>query len=311
MIVDYEREPKMVIGGNINEEILHEIIDERRPVGMKWLRMISLKKYQKQSVCSNDYVQGNNKYITQMINQCVENKEIKKGVIYTCITGGYDALTNHTFIDQNWDYVCFTDDLSVSDVDNYSWQIRPLRFDKLDNTRNQRWHKIHPHILFPEYKKSIWLDANINILNENVFADIDKAIDESRLISIAPHPERNCIYDELIACVTLGKDDEAVMRKQVDLIRIAGFPEKNGLFETNIIYRDHHNYQVIEIMKDWWWWMENYSRRDQLSLPYVLWQHKLEVKPLADISYRCGDGIEFMALSVLLYKKTGITSSNI
>lgn len=295
MIVDYEREPKMVLGENINEEILREIIDEKRSVGMKWLRMISLKKYQKQSICSNNYAQESNKYVTQMINKCVKNKNNnKKGVVYTCITGGYDALVKHTFVDHNWDYVCFTDDLSIGNIDNYSWQIRPLRFDKLDNTRNQRWHKIHPHILFPEYEKSIWLDANINILNEDVFADIDKAIDESCLISIAPHPERNCIYDELIVCAVLGKDDEGVMRKQVDLMRSAGFPEKNGLFETNIMYRDHHNYQVIEIMNDWWWWIENYSRRDQLSLSYVLWQHKLKVKPLADISYRYSGGIEFI-----------------
>ncbi|GAB6268722.1 MAG: hypothetical protein STSR0002_14640 [Smithella sp.] len=295
MIVDYEREPKMVLGENINEEILREIIDEKRPVGMKWLRMISLKKYQKQSICSNNYAQESNKYVTQMMNKCVKNKNNnKKGVVYTCITGGYDALVKHTFVDHNWDYVCFTDDLSIGNIDNYSWQIRPLRFDKLDNTRNQRWHKIHPHILFPEYEKSIWLDANINILNEDVFADIDKAIDESCLISIAPHPERNCIYDELIVCAALGKDDEGVMRKQVDLIRSAGFPEKNGLFETNIMYRDHHNYQVIEIMNDWWWWIENFSRRDQLSLSYVLWQHKLKVKPLADISYRYSGGIEFI-----------------
>lgn len=224
----------------------------------------------------------------------VKNKKIKKGVIYTCITGGYDLLINHTYIDNNWDYVCFADNSSISNLDNSVWQIKPLVFDKLDNIRNQRWHKLHPHILFPEYKKSIWLDANINILNKDVFTDIDRAMDQSRLISIAPHPDRNCIYDELIACISLGKDDEGVMRKQMTLIRSAGLPEQNGLFETCIMYRQHHNYQVIKITKDWWWWIENYSRRDQLSLTYVLWKHKLEVKPLTDISYRYSDGIEFI-----------------
>jgi len=198
-------------------------------------------------------------------------------------------------MDQHWDYVCFTDDLSIGKVANSSWQIRRLLYDKLDNVRNQRWHKIHPHILFPEYEKSIWLDANINILNKDLFADIDMALSESRLISIAPHPDRNCIYDELAVCLKLGKDNERIMRKQVELIRSAGFPEKNGLFESNIMYRDHHNDRVIEIMKDWWWWIENYSRRDQLSFPYVLWQHKLEVKPLTNISYRYSNGISFVS----------------
>lgn len=232
--------------------------------------------------------------------------KIKKiGVIYTCLTGGYDQLIKHAYIDQNWDYICFADNLTISSIDNSSWQIRPLVFDKSDNIRNSRWHKIHPHILFPEYKNSIWFDANVNVLNKNVLDDIDKAMDESRLISIAPHPERNCIYDELISCVTLGKDDKRVMKTQGSLIRSFGFPEKKGLFETNVMYRYHHNYRVIEIMNDWWWWIENYSRRDQLSLTYVLWKHKLEVKPLTDISYRYSDGVEF------IYYPTHVTKEEI
>ena len=216
----------------------------------------------------------------------------KKGAIYTCITGGYDELLSHTFVDPEWDYICFTDDLSIREVAPSFWKIRPLLFEKLDNVRNQRWHKIHPHILFPAYAKSVWLDGNINILNKDLFDDIDTAIAESRLISIAPHWGWNCIYDELIVCVEQGKDDERVMRKQVDLIRSAGYPEKNGLFETNIMYRDHHNNRVVEIMRDWWSWIEGYSRRDQLSLNYVLWLHKLEVKPLTNISYKYSKGIE-------------------
>ena len=218
----------------------------------------------------------------------------KKGVIYTCITGGYDDLMNHTFVNQDWDYICFTNDLSICELANSAWQIRPLLFDKLDNVRNQRWHKVHPHILFPEYQKSIWLDANINILNADLFADVDRAIAASCLISIPPHRDRDCIYDELSACIKYGKDDEGIMRKQVELIRIAGYPEKNGLFETNIIYRDHHNDRVIAIMRDWWWWIEGYSKRDQLSLNYVLWRHKFEVKSLTDISYRYSKGIELI-----------------
>ncbi|MRR15442.1 MAG: DUF616 domain-containing protein [Deltaproteobacteria bacterium] len=218
----------------------------------------------------------------------------QKGAIYTCITGGYDTLINHTYMDPDWDYVCFTDDLSIGTAANSHWQIRPLLFDKLDDVRNQRWHKIHPHLLFPEHEKSIWLDANMDILNKDPFADMDRAIDESRLISLSPHPGRNCIYDELLACVKLGKDDETVMKKQVDLIRSEGFPERNGLFESNIIYRHHHHDRVINVMKDWWWWIEHYSRRDQLSLTYVLWQHKFEVRPLTNISYRYHDGIAFL-----------------
>jgi hypothetical protein len=204
----------------------------------------------------------------------------KKGVVYTCITGGYDDLKDHDFINQDWDYICFTDDCSNDKNGNLKWQVRGFCFDELDDVRNQRWHKLHPHILFPEYQKSIYIDANINILDSRVFDAVDKIIQEEKSIAIRVHPERDCLYDELIACIELGKDNEAIMRSQVELIRADGFPEKSGLFEANIIYRDHHDKLVKTLMEDWWWWIKNYSRRDQLSLTYVAWKNNATIEPL-------------------------------
>jgi len=215
------------------------------------------------------------------------------GVVYTCITGEYDALHNHTFIDAQWDYVCFADDASINDTVSISWKIKPLAFDALDNVRNHRWHKLHPHILFPEYDKSIYIDANLNVLNRGIFDDAEKAIKESRKLSIAPHPERDCLYDEFAECIVLGKDKKDVMERQKVLIEKDGFPEKMGLFETNVVFREHHEDKIIAVMKDWWWWVKNYSRRDQLSLTYVLWKHGMTIKPLSDKTYRNSDKIEF------------------
>jgi len=210
----------------------------------------------------------------------------KRGVVYTCITGGYDYLNNHTFINQEWDYVCFTDNLSIRSNDNSSWKIKPLFFNKLDNPRNQRWHKTHPHILFPDYKRSIWVDGNIDILKKDFFDDVEREIKDGHLFSIAIHNLRNCIYEELEACINLGKDDEAIMKKQIDLIKKEGFPPNQGLFETGLIYREHKNKKIKKIMEDWWWWIKNYSKRDQLSLTFVLWKNKFKAYPLSQESYR-------------------------
>ncbi|MDD2337592.1 MAG: DUF616 domain-containing protein [Geobacteraceae bacterium] len=217
----------------------------------------------------------------------------KTGVVYTCVTGGYDDLHNHTFKDQQWDYICFSDYSSINDVADLSWKIKPLVFDGLDNVRNQRWHKLHPHILFPEYDKSIYIDTNLNVLNRGVFNDVGKAIQRSSKISIAPHPARNCIYDEFAECLVLGKDNKQLIEKQRELIRKDGFPERQGLFETNIMYREHHDDKIIALMNDWWWWIKNYSRRDQLSLTYVLWKHGMSIQPLSETGYRNSDLIEF------------------
>lgn len=229
----------------------------------------------------------------------------KKGVIYTCITGAYDELRDHAYVSSDWDYVCFTDNLSVKNDQNSSWEVRPLFFKEMDDVRNQRWHKMHPHILFPDYEQSIWIDSNLNILSSSLFDDVDKAIDESQLISIAPHPERDCVYDELVACIKFGKDNVDLMKKQVDLIRKNGFPKNQGMFETNIMYRKHQSATIIKLMNDWWWWVKNYSRRDQLSITYVIWKNKLRVIPLTDISYRRGNRVSF------IYGKNHITKEEL
>jgi glycosyltransferase involved in cell wall biosynthesis len=226
-----------------------------------------------------------------LVIEAMANK--KSGVIYTCITGGYDDLKNHTYIDQDWDYICFSDDLSIGNENNSSWQIRPLFFDKLDNVRNQRWHKLHPHILFPEYEKSIWIDGNLDVLNEGLFDDVQKIVENRQLMSIPPHPKRTCIYDEFEACIVMGKDDPSVMREQIDLIRKDAFPENLGLFETSIVFRIHNDKRIIKAMDDWWWWVKKHSRRDQLSLTYVLWKNNLSAVPLTDVSYRNGNNIGF------------------
>jgi len=221
------------------------------------------------------------------------NKQIRTGVVYTSITGNYDELCDHSYINPYWDYICYTDNYKITNPRNSTWQIRPLMFDKLDDCRNQRWHKMHPHELFPEYEKSLWLDANIDILDKTFFDDIEKLIQNSIKISIAPHPYRNCIYDELNACIDLGKDDKNIMEEQIALIKKDGFPENQGLFDASIIFREHHDKQVIDIMEYWWWWVKHYSRRDQLSFTYVLWKKNIKIEPLSDKTYRNGNKVTY------------------
>lgn len=221
-----------------------------------------------------------------------KDKVKNKCVVYTCITGKYDELKEHKYVNSDWDYVCFTDSQLICS-DYHTWEIRPIFFKELDDVRNARWHKIHPHIIFPEYEKSVWIDANIDVLNNNLFNDVQLSMNKNSKISIVSHPDRDCIYDELQACIDLQKDDAEIMKKQVDLIKQDGFPKKNGLFDTSIIYREHNNKEIIKIMENWWWWIKKYSRRDQLSLNYVLWKNNYSASILSPETYRKSDSVSF------------------
>ncbi len=199
--------------------------------------------------------------------------EKKLGVVYTCITGGYEGLIPQSCVDDRYDYVCFTDSEKLLNEKTYNgWEIRPLMFSALDNVRNARWHKTHPHILLPEYDHSIWIDGNILIKGSHLYDRVDALIAEGVELAIPRHPQRNDIYEEAKSVIEQGKDNKEIVDRQISEYRSIGFPENTSLHETNIIFRKHS--QVIALMEEWWSWIERYSRRDQLSFDFVLWRHK-------------------------------------
>lgn len=205
-------------------------------------------------------------------------KESKKKVVYTCLTGNYDKLTRLTYLDEDWDYVCFTDDRSlVSEKRKFMWDIRPLVFNRLDNSKNNRWHKINVLEIFPQYEESIYIDANIDILNPYLF-DMVKAKNEDILVPL--HEFRDCIYDELEVVIAKKKDSEKVCRELIEHIRSRGFPSHYGLSENGVIYRRHTVPKIKKIMTEWWRLVEKYSTRDQLSFAYVLWENGIGVREI-------------------------------
>ena len=195
----------------------------------------------------------------------------RKKVIYTCISGKYDDLRQHTYVNLDYDYICFTDNEEMLKFKEIGfWKIRKMEYTKLNNTKNSRWHKTHPHILFPYYEESIWIDANINIVTGYLF---DLITQENKYkIRIPLHDERNCIYQEINAVLKDRRDTKEAIGKIFELLKEKKFPKKYGLNETNIIYREHNNKDIIKIMDLWWEMIEHYSQRDQLSLSYILWE---------------------------------------
>ncbi len=203
-------------------------------------------------------------------------------VVYTCITGGYDDLIQHHHINDDWDYVCFTDNADLLAQKRIGqWDISPLQYAELDNIRNARWHKTHPHLLFPDHVYSIWIDANFDVRSDLLFRQVSKCIAEDVSLSIAPHRERQCVYDEIRAVRQRRRDNDEIIRKHKELLMSEGMPEGYGLWETSILFRKHHDSTVAAMMNEWFGLIKAYSRRDQLSLSYVLWKHNYTMRNLS------------------------------
>ena len=202
-----------------------------------------------------------------------------KGVVYTCVTGGYDDIREIAapgFVAADWDYVCFTDDAAlVAEGRVGVWEMRPLAFAELDGTRNNRWHKTHPHTLFPEYAESVYIDANINVRTRYLFDAIRRL---NRSFVLPRHFEGLCVYREYRNVLEQGIDDAERVTRERELLEKSGMPRNYGLGENNVLYRRHGEPEVAALDEEWWSLVRDYSKRDQLSLMWLFWKRgwKLE-----------------------------------
>lgn len=207
-----------------------------------------------------------------------------KKVIYTAIVGDYDDLINPTPL-EDWDYICYTDQPLKSEI----WQIKPIpeEIKYLSQVKQQRYIKLHPHILFPDYEFSLWVDANISIKgNINNYIS-ENCSDTGTVLFIGKHPHRNCIYKEAITCKAMNKDKEEIINKQMAKYESEGFPHNMGLPQSCIIFRYHNEPSCINLMETWWKEIEQHSHRDQLSFNYALWKSPAPIKYLSDKIYHC------------------------
>lgn len=219
-------------------------------------------------------------------NKHLWQEEKNKKVIYTCITGGYDTLMPLSYVNSDFDYICFSD----FDIKSDFWKIRriPEELNSLDNIRKQRYVKLNPHKFLPEYDFSIWIDGNVDIKG-----DVDNYLKENNVnpevsIYVGEHPQRRCIYEEAKACIRLKKDSEDVINKQIEDYRKEGFPSSFGLPQTCIMFRYHNDKHCIKLMENWWKEVETKSYRDQLSFNYALWKNQdVKIKYLDKTIFKC------------------------
>jgi len=201
----------------------------------------------------------------------------KRIVFYTAIFGEYDNLFLPDRIEPDVDYVCFTD----RPRNNYGvWQMRSAPYYHPDPTRIARYVKTHPHELFPDYEVAVWLDANI-IMKGDVFKYIEAVKLEGAHLGFVSHPHRDCFYDEAEACKRLGKDTATLIDRQVNHYLKHGLPPNQPLYETGFMVAHLTKPGTAAALRLWWQQIEQFSRRDQLGLSWVIYQFPdLRITPL-------------------------------
>lgn len=216
----------------------------------------------------------------------------QRKVVYTAIFGNYEGLLPQKKI-AGWDFVCFTDDKSLSAA---PWTVKLMEQPiPGDPVRSSRYIKINPHLFLDQYDISIFIDGNFLIIG-----DINKLVEtmlSDAVIACFDHAQntrdpRSCIYEEYASIKQIAeklgthKDDPQVMQRQVDLLKAEGYPEENGLVYSGVLLRRHNDSGLIRVMRDWWYMVQHYSRRDQLSFDYVMWKHGIRYRIIPGDSRR-------------------------
>lgn len=201
--------------------------------------------------------------------------------VFTCITDDYDRLRPPAQVEEGVEYFLYTDKPSPVEA---PWTAKPLPLETGSRAGNARFVKMHPHLLFPNHSLSVYVDGNVRVLGG--LTRLCRSALAHKDIALYRHPFRDCAYAEAAECAAIGHDWAWRIARQMRQYRREGFPEHAGLYECNVILRRHCAATVQRLMEEWWRAYTQGVRRDQLSLPYLLWAIALSVEDLGQSDQR-------------------------
>lgn len=192
--------------------------------------------------------------------------------IYTACIGNYDEILQPIVVDDRFDYYLFTDDVRASHKG--VWQVRKVEYRNADMTRIARYVKTHPEELLYDYSATLWIDSNIQIQSGWIYDRCIELFQKGVQFASIQHPVRDCAYDEAFKILEIGLDRERVVIRWCHKLRKEHYPTHCGLYETNVLFRIN-DVQTKTLDAFWWKQIDDFSRRDQLSIGYVLWKSKV------------------------------------
>jgi len=134
--------------------------------------------------------------------------------------------------------------------------------------RAARLIKLSPEILFPEATRSIWFDAT-----HTPIVDFYELVNFTNYhdITCFRHPRRRTVAEEAQACIDQKLDDPDLINGMLAFFKSLGYADQNGLYGTACVIRQHTP-QMAALNSLWREYILQWSVRDQISLPCVLWQ---------------------------------------
>lgn len=207
-------------------------------------------------------------------------------LVYSCFFGfhePFNATATGTGI--GYDRLVVTDH-AVLDVPGVT-MLRPESGGDADPGRMSRLAKMCPHRFFADYDWVIYIDnsAVLTTAPQAIVAEIERLHPGGAPAGryLFNHGKRNCAYREARVCLVKGKISRADYRRQVHHYKGEGFPEDQGLFMNTLMIQKMGDPATDAFNEIWFQHFQSFSRRDQISLPYMLWKegYPARVTPFA------------------------------
>lgn len=204
--------------------------------------------------------------------------------VYTCIFGEYDFPENPICYPNNIDYFIITDQIIPNNLKwkKYDDSLIQEQWNGFSNIEKNRWCKMHPHLLFSNYKYSVYIDGNIIPVTD--FSEYINRLGEFG-IGMFWHTN-NCVYQEaLYNRYMIRKISTIELDAHINYLKKNGMPEDYGLVTCNVIARAHNNAVCVKLMTEWWDEFCSHSKRDMISFPFVCWKNKIPIAEIATLGY--------------------------
>lgn len=189
------------------------------------------------------------------------------GLIYSANFGSYDSPKALQVREKGVDYVMFTDGAEApSGWDKVHVHARTGEDTPLVKSRRR---KVMVPETFPDHDWYLWIDATTQI-KAPVLPLIEKLLKSEHDFSTFKHPEWDCSYEEIRACMRRKKDTVENMKKAQKLLDEQKFPVHFGQVDTGVLFRKNTE-KVKAHALAWWLDMQATTMRDQATFMLNLW----------------------------------------
>ena len=166
----------------------------------------------------------------------------------------------------------------------------PPRFNSLHPRLQAKIPKMLAWEYFPDYDYYVWIDGAVQIESSDFIKILISSIHDSDIVLLR-HPEmRKSIREELDymhALMKAGSEyllkryENELMQEQYNLYsKDINFKDENLFACTFFMYSNKMVENKSEFFREWYYHCARYSVQDQLSLPFLLYKHNIDVKIL-------------------------------